>query len=96
MTDIKLLGAAGDYRGLYLILIEEWAQFIRRDNWHTFHPILVEFEGDWILGGVEVSIVILGLGFRLRWNYERTEKIDEIDRRVDEVLKNGFEEMLKK
>lgn len=74
------------YTGLYWTWIDEWSQIVRRDNWHTFHPISVELEGDWILGGVEMTIIVLGLGFRVRWNYERTEQVAEIDRRVDEIF----------
>lgn len=87
MTDLKLIGARDEYRGLYIVPIEEWSQFFRSDNWHTFHPILMEFEGDWILGGVEATVVVLGLGVRLRWNYARTERLDEIERRMAEIFK---------
>ena len=36
-----------------------------------------------MMGGVELTVIILGLGARIRWNYAKTERIDEIKRRVD-------------
>ena len=76
----------GEYTGFFVHGIEQWSQMRPGYNWRTFHPILIEFEDDRILGGVEFTFVLLGLGFRARWNYKVTEDVQEIKRRLDEVL----------
>ncbi len=72
------------YTGFYYNGIEEWSQFFRRDNWFTFHPVLLEFEDDRMMGGVEMTLVVFGLGFRIRYNYAQTEQVSEIVRRAEE------------
>ncbi len=55
--------------------IFEWEQIIPHFNWYTFTPIKVEFEYDKMLQGVEVCIVILGIGFIIRYNLPSSDKI---------------------
>lgn len=73
------------YIGWFIDWIEEWSQFFRRDNWYTFRPVLIEFEDDRIMGGLEFTFVILGLGFRLRWNYVETEEVTNLRKRLEEL-----------
>ncbi len=80
------------YKGWFIDWIEEWSQFFRRDNWYTFHPILIEFEDDRIMGGIEATVTILGLGVRVRYNYTVTAQVEEIQARVKEITeKHGGE-----
>ncbi|SDG34861.1 hypothetical protein [Pelagibacterium luteolum] len=72
------------YEGFFIEWIEQWSQFFQPCNWYTFHPIHVEFEDERSMGGVECTIIVMGFGFRARWNYRRTEKVDEIVRQVAE------------
>lgn len=73
-------------RGNWLLeFIEEWSQFFEPCNWYTFHPIKIEFENDSILGGVEVSMILLGFGFRWRWNHTVTEELAGIIKDVDDI-----------
>lgn len=53
--------------------IEEWSQIAPRYNWRTFHPVMLEIEDDRMFGAVEMTAVILGVGFRIRWTYTETE-----------------------
>lgn len=73
------------YRGFFVELREEWSQFFTACNWRTFHPILIEVEDDRILGGVEATIVILGVGFRARWNYAETDEVKNMKAAVDAI-----------
>ena len=66
--------------------IQEWSQLFEPCNWRTFHPVMVEIEDDIILGGVECTVILLGLGFRIRWNHSQTEFGDELSRRVGELM----------
>ncbi|MGN8022282.1 hypothetical protein ACTJJ7_16390 [Phyllobacterium sp. 22229] len=66
------------YLGLHFNWIEEWSQFFQSCNWYTFHPVHLEIEDDDAMGGFEVSIVIFGLGFRIRWNHTETEQVSHI------------------
>lgn len=73
------------YRGIYWTWIEEWSQFLRHDNWFTFRPIMVEVEDDRIMGGVEVTVIILGLGFRMRLNHTETAEVTEIKQQIADI-----------
>ena len=72
------------YEGFFIEWIEQWSQFLQACNWYTFHPIHIELEDERGMGGVECTIIVMGLGFRARWNYRRTEKVDEIVRQAAE------------
>lgn len=49
--------------------INQWNQLKGKWNWYTATLLLVEFENDIWTGGAEFTFIILGLGFRVRWNY---------------------------
>lgn len=74
-----------DYKGWLLEWIEEWSQFFGGCNWYTFHPIQIEVEDDRMMGGVEATVIILGLGLRVRWNYRITEKAADILQSVKNI-----------
>lgn len=74
------------YEGFHGHWIQQWDQITGGCNWYTFDVAKCELEWDKMLGGVEVTFVILGLGFYLRYNYQRTERLEEIVRRRDEVM----------
>lgn len=65
--------------------IEEWAQFFRNDNWYTFHIFMWELEDDKIMGGVEMTFILLGLGFRWRWNHVETEAMAECKKAIKDI-----------
>ncbi len=73
------------YCGWFIDWVEQWSQFIRRDNWNTFNFIQVEFEDDRCMGGVETTIIFLGLGFRLRWNYKDTDLSKQLTENIREI-----------
>lgn len=70
----RQLSSGDGYKGWFLHWIEEWSQFFEPSNWRTFHPIFIEMEDDRIMGGVEATVIILGVGVRLRWNYTITDE----------------------
>ena len=74
-----------EYRGWFVEWIEQWSQIIQGCNWRTFHAINIEFEDDRMMGGVETTWVLLGLGFRVRWNYAETERVRLIKNRVEDI-----------
>jgi hypothetical protein len=80
----------GDYLGFHITWYEEWSQFFRNDNWYTFRPILIEFENDKIMGGLEVTVIILGLGVTVRYNHTITDDVSYIRNEIDNADKNGF------
>ncbi|MER9196417.1 hypothetical protein NKI13_24550 [Mesorhizobium australicum] len=73
------------YRGVFIVWIEQWSQFFSACNWYTFNPIMFEIEDEPSMGGLEATFIILGLGFRVRWNYEETEQVKDIVRQVEEI-----------
>jgi hypothetical protein len=66
-------GGCLEHENWLLQPIEEWSQFWQSCNWYTFHPIKIEIENDASLGGIEATIIILGVGLRWRWNHTETE-----------------------
>lgn len=49
---------------------------------------MIEVEDDRMMGGIEATVIVLGLGVRVRWNYAVTEKVADIQeqvRRINEV-----------
>ena len=72
--------------------IEEWSQFFHPCNWRTFHPVHVEWKDDIMLGAFEVQVIVLGLGFRVRWNHTETETKREIIESAEEVKRQLDEE----
>lgn len=65
--------------------VNEWPQFGAGYNWRTFHPLMIEVEDDRMMGGVEATVIVLGLGLRVRWNYTETEEARDLARRIDAV-----------
>lgn len=73
-------------RGNWLVeFIEQWSQFFTNCNWYTFNPLHVEFEDDRAMGGVEITVILLGVGIRWRWNHTETEARAGIVRQVTEI-----------
>ena len=79
------------YLGTHWEWIEEWSQFFQSCNWYTFHPFMCEFEDDRIMGGVEFSLMIMGIGFRVRWNYAETEQYKRIKGQVADIERREYE-----
>lgn len=67
---------------------EEYSQFFQKCNWYTFTFAHIEFENDKIMGGAEVTFILLGLGFRWRWNHTETEKMKFCTDAIKEILGN--------
>lgn len=61
---------------------QDWSQIFGGCNWYTFRFCHIEFEWDKMMGGVEATIVILGLGFRVRHNYADTDASIRIRRQA--------------
>lgn len=57
---------------------QEWSQLLGGCNWYTFTPVKFEFEWDRMFGALELTVILLGLGARVRWTYAETEKAREI------------------
>jgi hypothetical protein len=85
MSQPEKLNRGDSYTGWFVDWIEEWSQFFSDCNWYTFHPIQIEVEDDRIMGGVEATVIVLGIGVRVRWNYAKTEKVAQIIRAVDKI-----------
>lgn len=66
--------------------IFEWRQLTGGYNWYTFHPIMIEFEDERNVGGAEATIIILGVGFRVRWNYMETKATREMVEQVSNIF----------
>lgn len=80
------LGRGDEYTGFFIDPIEHWSQFFTPCNWYDFTFIKLEVEDDRIMGGVEATVIVLGLGLRVRWNYAKTERVEEIKASVDEIM----------
>jgi|SRR5579859_1495636 len=52
----------------FLHSVNEWNQFGQSFNWYTFHIWTCEVEYDEMLPGLDVRIILFGLGLRFRHN----------------------------
>jgi len=59
----------------FIHTLNDWNQLWGNYNWYSFHFIRVYFENDVMTGGWEFEFAVLGLGFRLRWNYALEESV---------------------
>lgn len=73
------------YIGWHFDWIEQWSQFFQRCNWYDFTFIRIEVEDDRYLGGIEATVIVLGLECRVRWNHTLTPKMQEIRKQVAEI-----------
>lgn len=81
----RQLSSDEGYKGWFIHWIEEWSQFRGGCNWYTFHPIQFEIEDDRSMGGVEMTLIVLGLGFRVRWNWRVTDQAADILQAIDDI-----------
>jgi len=75
------------YKGWYFHFIEDWSQLFGGCNWYTFRPIMMELEWDRIMGGIEATVILLGLGFRVRHNYTETDQVKDIQEQIETIMK---------
>ena len=61
----------------FIHTINEWKQITGKYNWYTFTGVHLSTENDAYTGGFEIECIILGLGLRFRWNYDKS-KLEEI------------------
>lgn len=52
---------------------EQYSQFFKNCAWFTFDVANIQFEDDVVLGGIEFTFIILGLGFSIRYNHTETK-----------------------
>lgn len=64
-------------KDFFISSYNDWSQLFGKFNWYTFTLINIYFENDKWTGGINFEFIILGLGFRVRYNYkpEILEKI---------------------
>lgn len=73
---------------MFIQFQQDWSQLLGGCNWYTFRFADIQFEWDKILGGVEATIVLLGLGFRWRWNFTETELTESLAKTIEDI-ENG-------
>lgn len=49
--------------------LEEWSQLWSSCNWYDITPIKIQFEFDRVMGDIEFTFMILGLGFHCSYIY---------------------------
>lgn len=74
-----------EHKNWIIHFFEEYSQFFMPCNWYTFHPIFIELENDEVLGGFEITIIIMGLGIRWHWNHTETEDLKDIKNKISEI-----------
>lgn len=72
----------------FIHTINDWEQVFGKWNWYTFTLIKIEFENDTNFAqGIEFEFVLLGLGFRFRYNKpEFLKKCEEWDKKAEESV----------
>lgn len=54
--------------------INQWEQLFGKWNWYTWTLVQVEFEKENMAYGYEFLFILFGLGFRIRYNTEKSHK----------------------
>lgn len=72
-----------------ITFINEWEQLFGEWNWITFTPICIELQDDDLMKGYEITVIVLGLGFILRYNRPLSDKIyEELDKTIEDELRD--------
>lgn len=67
--------------------INEWKQLRGGYNWYSFTPIHIMFEKENLAHGYEFWFTLLGLGFIIRYNTDKSlEQFEKWDKEVEEEL----------
>lgn len=75
--------------------INQWVQLKGGWNWTDWTVIELSFEHDIALAGYEVIVIVLGIGYRVRWQYKplfETDKGSVLKGRIDEIKENDHEQ----
>jgi hypothetical protein len=88
------------FKNFFLEFKNEWTQLVGKYNWYTVTFIQIEFENDLFTGGYEFVFILLGLGFRLRYNTKKFYELEaqwqkETDEAVDEMNRENVGMTLK-
>lgn len=78
---------------IHLSGIFEWGQVLPGYNWRTFHPVCVQVDDDSIMGSVELTVIVLGIGLRVQWVYKEQSMdslADALGAFQKEMEKSGF------
>lgn len=65
----------------------DWWNPFKKYNWYTLRLCHIEIENDAIFGAYECTIVLLGLGGRIRYTHTETEYAKDLEKRVEEMEK---------
>ena len=67
--------------------INNWKQLLGTWNWYTWTLIHVEFEKENMAYGFEFMFVLLGFGFRIRYNTDKAlEQFDEWEEEIGKEI----------
>jgi len=73
-----------DYHGKYISidLIEQWTQFFdpKMYNWLDFTFVNLYFEADRMHGMMEIETIVLGLGIRIYWTYDKKKQEESFEK----------------
>ena len=61
---------------------EDWSQFSYDCNWRTVDLVKIEVEDDRMFGAWEITVKLMGVGFRFRHIYTETDEAKRIARQV--------------
>ena len=61
-------------KNTFLHFHNDWEQLFGKWNWYSLNFIKIYFEKEDMVGGMEFEFIILGLGFRFRWNDEKLNR----------------------
>ena len=66
--------------------INQWSQLIEKYNWYTWTFFQLEVEKENMAWGYEFIFILMGLGFRIRYNTDKSnEQFEKWDKEVKEI-----------
>lgn len=62
--------------------VQQWDQLWTDCNWYDCDLLWIRFENDKVMGGYEFTFIVLGLGFRWRWNHMMTDSRKDMEETI--------------
>ncbi len=72
-------------KDFFIELKQEWSQLWGKYNWISMNFLHLYFENDKMTGGYEFEFMVLGVGLRVRYNYNDT--LDKMSEQADKEIK---------
>ena len=83
---MRIKRVTDDEKDWFFEFYEDYSQLLQKCKWYAFRFAHIEVENDKLMGDFEATFILLGLGFRFRWNHTLTKERQECDEAIKKIL----------